>query len=135
MSRVLVDTNTLVSAVIFRNGLTAEALILLRKRGQVCLTKVIINEAEDVIGRKWPDRIPDLWRFLGTTNYELLPEATSDVVIRDINDQDILNAAIAADVDIILTGDLDFHDLKIERPKSMTPRQYLDEFMPSDQPK
>lgn len=46
-------------------------------------------------------------------------------LIRDAKDQPILNAAIVADVDIILTGDKDFLSLKMERPRPMTVAEYL----------
>ncbi len=39
--------------------------------------------------------------------------------INNKKDQPILNAAIIADVDIILTGDKDFLCLDMERPKCM----------------
>jgi len=41
-------------------------------------------------------------------------------------DQPILNAAIVADVDIILTGDKDFLSLEMEHPKCMTVAQFFE---------
>ena len=59
-------------------------------------------------------------------SYELIP-ATYHInqVIRDAKEQPILNAAIIADVDIILTGDKDFLCLDIEKPKCMTINDFL----------
>ena len=45
--------------------------------------------------------------------------------IRDIKEQNILNAAIASKVDIIITGDKDFLSLDIKRPKCMTAAEFL----------
>lgn len=51
-------------------------------------------------------------------SFELIPAAYhAEKLIRDAKDQPILNAAIIADVDIILTGDKDFLCLDIEYPK------------------
>ena len=49
----------------------------------------------------------------------------AEKLMRDAKDQPILNAAIAAHVDIILTGDKDFLCLDIKRPKCMTASQFL----------
>lgn len=48
-------------------------------------------------------------------------------LIRDAKDQPILNAAIVADVDVILTGDKDFLSLAIEHPRCLTVAQFLAE--------
>ncbi|MDD4346454.1 MAG: hypothetical protein PHZ11_06090 [Desulfitobacteriaceae bacterium] len=48
-------------------------------------------------------------------SYELIPAAYhAEKLIRDVKDQPILNAAIIAEVDIILTGDKDFLCLGME---------------------
>jgi len=46
--------------------------------------------------------------------------------MRDAKDQPILDAAIAAAIDVIVTGDKDFHTLDLTAPLILTPRQYLD---------
>ena len=50
----------------------------------------------------------------------------AEKLIRDAKDQPILNAAIVYDVDIILTGDKDFLNLKMEHPKCMTVARFLE---------
>ena len=44
----------------------------------------------------------------------------------DPKDVPILNAAIIADVDIIISGDKHFLELGLERPKTMKAAEYLD---------
>ncbi len=57
------------------------------------------------------------------------PEANSDLVtISDIKDQPILNAAIAADVDVIITGDKHFLKLNIDRPDIVNPSSFLQRY-------
>ena len=63
--------------------------------------------------------------FLGRIEYDLLPFATSGVTIRDASDQVILDSAIAA-VDIIVTGNKDFHDLAMTMPLVLTPREFVE---------
>lgn len=48
--------------------------------------------------------------------------------IRDINDYPVLYTAIIEDIDILLTGDKDFLDIKIEKPDILTPAMYLKRF-------
>lgn len=45
--------------------------------------------------------------------------------MRDVKDRPILRAAIAANADLILTGDKDFLESGIERPLSVTASEFL----------
>lgn len=47
-------------------------------------------------------------------------------LIRDAKDQPILNDAIVANIDLILTGDKDFVYLDMEHPRCMTASQFLE---------
>jgi predicted nucleic acid-binding protein len=49
--------------------------------------------------------------------------------IRDIDDFPVLVAAIESNVDILITGDKDFDEIKIDRPRIMKPRKFADEYM------
>ena len=56
-------------------------------------------------------------------SYELIPAVDhAEKLIRDAKDQPILNAAIASDVDIILTGNKDLLRLDMEHPKCIISR-------------
>lgn len=50
--RILVDTNTLLSALLFPRGTTAEAFDLLLQRHRLVLCTYAINEAKTVVERK-----------------------------------------------------------------------------------
>jgi hypothetical protein len=41
----------------------------------------------------------------------------------------VLINAIESDVDLLITGDKDFDDVIIEKPKIIKPRRYIDEYM------
>ena len=57
----------------------------------------------------------------------MIPAAyNAEKLIRDAKDQPILNAAIVADVDVILTGDKDFLSLDMEHPKCLTVAEFLE---------
>jgi predicted nucleic acid-binding protein len=46
-------------------------------------------------------------------------------MLRDMKDRPVLAAAIASDVDVIITGDKDFDDWHGSRPKMLTPGAWL----------
>jgi predicted nucleic acid-binding protein len=46
-------------------------------------------------------------------------------LIRDVKDRPILRAAIAANVDIIVTGDKDFLESGLTKPKIMSPADFI----------
>jgi putative PIN family toxin of toxin-antitoxin system len=123
---VLLDTNVIVSALIFPQSAPARAVSTVIETEHLVLTQWILDELRDVVGRKWPDRLPALELFLSTVGYEILGVGSPGVEIRDVDDQPILDAAISAGVDVIVTGDKDFLALEIGRPLILTVREYLD---------
>jgi len=48
--------------------------------------------------------------------------------LRDSSDLPILASAVKEDVDILLTGDKDFAALGLERPKILTPAQFVEHY-------
>ncbi len=126
MRRVLTDTNVLLAAVVFPEGIAAEAFWYAVDQERLVLTEYIIDEAGSVVDRKWPDRRDAFESLLESISYDELHAETSGILIRDAKDQPILDAALSGGVDVILTGDKDFHALGLVAPLVLTPRQYLD---------
>jgi predicted nucleic acid-binding protein len=48
--------------------------------------------------------------------------------IRDVKDYPILYSAITDDVDVFITGDDDFSDVKVEKPEIVSPAGFLDKY-------
>lgn len=126
MRRVLVDTNVIVSALLFPNSVPAEALSHVLLHQHLVLADQVLEELHQVIARKRPDLLPALDALLAGIPFETASPAPSAMKIADIDDQLILDAAVAADVDVILTGDQHFLSLGLVRPAVVTPREYLD---------
>ena len=80
-----------------------------------------------MINRKFPQHVPALDKLLASLGYELIAAPRAGLSMSDPKDSPILNAAILADVDIIVSGDGHFLDLDIKRPIVMKPAQYLRE--------
>ena len=124
--RILIDTNILFSALLFPQSTPAKALLHAAEACEIVLCEINIAELRAIVRRKAPARIADAETFLSRLSFEVIPAVShAQKLMRDAKDQPILNAAVASDVDIILTGDKDFLSLDMERPKCMTASQFL----------
>ena len=126
MIRVLVDTNVVISALLFPNSTPARTLALVLDEHRLVLTDWIIDELHEVVGRKRPDLLAALHAFLDGIDYELASPGDPSVPISDPDDQPILDAAVAGAVDVIVTGDKAFLSLVLDRPRILTARDFLD---------
>lgn len=125
--RILIDTNILISALLFPHSKPAKALLYISQCHDMVLCDINLTELRDVLKRKAPSVLPDAEVLLVELSYELIPATYHmEKLIRDAKDQPILNAAIVADVDIILTGDKDFLSLDMEHPICITVAQFLE---------
>ncbi|OUZ08669.1 putative toxin-antitoxin system toxin component, PIN family [Aeromicrobium sp. PE09-221] len=131
--RVPVDTNVVISALLFPRSAPGEVLAHVLAGERLALTQWIIDELHEVVSRKRPDLLPALDTLLASIEYELAEPDQPDsegLAIADVDDQPILDAALAADVDVIVTGDKHFLVLDVDRPQIMTPRAFLDSRTP-----
>jgi len=129
--RFLVDTNVLVSAVLFPAGKVSKVFSYLLETHDVTLCSFSIAEARAVFQRKFQEKSESLEQFLRSIEFSLFQtpeklEANSFPKIRDIKDMPILASAILAGVDVLISGDKDFQDVEIDRPLIFTPAEYLD---------
>ena len=131
--RILIDTNVLISAILFPGSLPNRVVKKVISEHTLILSPGIIDEATEVFRRKFPKRVPDLEQFFQQLTYELPPAVRETPkrlvrVIWDENDVHVLAAALAANADIFLTGDHDFAELPMTKPMVLTPRQFIDKF-------
>ncbi|AGL00388.1 putative toxin-antitoxin system toxin component, PIN family [Desulfoscipio gibsoniae] len=125
--KVLADTNILISALLWPHSKPAATLLHAARYHELVLCDRNIFELRDVLGRKAPYALADVEVFLAELAYDLVPAPEyPQKLISDPKDQPILNAAIVADVDIIISGDKHFLKLNMERPRVMTAAQYLE---------
>lgn len=130
--KVLIDTNILISAALNPSGTpyaAFEKAVTYPNRGVICEQN--IDELRRIFNRKFPNRISALETFLSyallTVDIVPIPdeEHSSEALIRDIMDRPILRAALNANVDILLTGDKDFLESSVIRPKIMTAAEFI----------
>jgi predicted nucleic acid-binding protein len=121
----MTDTNILFSALLFRTSVPAKVLFYVTEYHELVLCDYIIAELPDVIARKRPDLLADVDVLLAQLSYELVvAPRTPNKLISDPKDHPILNAAIIADVDIIISGDNHFLDLTLNHPQTMSAAEF-----------
>jgi putative PIN family toxin of toxin-antitoxin system len=126
----MVDTNILFSALLFPESRPSKAIFHIIKHHNLVLCDHIISELYDVVSRKRLDLLADLDLFIANIPFELVPAPLHpSKLISDPKDHPILNAAIIADVDVIISGDRHFLNLKMDHPKTMSVVEFLDEVM------
>ena len=128
--RVMIDTNIFISAILFPGSLPAELVEKVLEKHTLVLCSQIIEELHEVFNRKFKNKKEELEKFLTHLSYELVytPEKIDEEKypkIRDEKDLPILASAILADLDYFVTGDKDFFDLDIDRPKIITAKEFI----------
>jgi putative PIN family toxin of toxin-antitoxin system len=125
--KIMVDSNVLVSAVYNPSSKPAHAVRDVCENHELILCDRIVTECYDVVGRKFPQHTHILDKLLTSLGYSLVVAPRGDSAhIADPKDAPILSAAILENVDIIISGDNHFLSLDLERPKVLTPAQYLE---------
>ena len=129
--RVFVDTNVIISAMLFPNGKVAIVFSHLLEKHTVIISSYTKEECKEVFEKKFPEKLKQLEIFFDGINFEEF--ATPNKIdenkypkIRDVKDLPVLVSAILSDSDILLTGDKDFEDLKIDKPLIFSPAKYFE---------
>lgn len=96
------------------------------------LSSYIVEELKDVVKRKFPDKVGVVDTLLAKMNYEYVytPDILNEALfeIRDVKDYPVLYTAILEDVDILVTGDDDFNNVKVEKPEILTPAEFMERY-------
>jgi predicted nucleic acid-binding protein len=85
---------------------------------------------KEVVLRKFPHRAKDVETFFQSLPSTMVRtpkdfDATEYPVMRDEGDLPILVTALQENIDVLISGDKDFTTLKIEKPKILTPTEFL----------
>ena len=125
--KILVDTNVLISALLYPNSKPAIALMHVAEHHKLVLTDHNISELRSVTRKKFPHKEADIDVLLSKLTYDLIPAPMSpQKLISDPKDAPILNAAIISGVDVIISGDKHFFEFDLEVPKIMKVADFLD---------
>lgn len=137
--RIMIDTNVLISAVLFPNPRMNQLMDKVTSEHILVLCSHIMEELQDLFETKFTGKKALLDRFLSKLSYDFVytpvdlnPQDYPE--IRDKDDLPILASAIIAGIDVIITGDKDFFDIDMSKfemdfPLIITPREFIDGIM------
>ncbi len=134
----VVDTNVLVSAVLFPGSKPSQALAIARKRGCLLMDKATAMELLEVLSRPKFDRYVDAndrMAFIRkVVSSSLVPVVEERIqVCRDPDDDAILELAVAGSAEAIITGDIDLLVLDPFRGiRIVTPDQFVASSLPAE---
>ena len=121
MLKVVLDTNILISAILF--GGKPRQILEKAIRGEIrlCISEPILDELKGVLQRSKFDYSPEmiqviLKELMGVSDF-VNASKTIDVVLEDPEDNRILECAVEAEANYIITGD--FHLLKLSRYRNI----------------
>ena len=130
--RIMLDTNVLVSALLFPSERMNRMMEYISSVHSLVLSSFVIDELKDVVAEKFPTKTAVVDRFLSKANYEFVytPEEIPEGLfeIRDADDYPVLYSAMAEDIDILITGDNDFAEVEVERTVICTPAVFMERY-------
>jgi putative PIN family toxin of toxin-antitoxin system len=93
------------------------------------ISKVLQYPKVSTVIRKTGLNEKDLLRILKVNSIKVKPEVKLHAVNQDVKDNKILECALAANADVIVTGDKHLLSMgKFKRTKILTPREFFDSF-------
>lgn len=126
--RVLLDTNIMVSALVFGGKPFQILSLALERKIQVVTSAVLLAELMDVVNKKFPLSRKDLRLFekQAKKTFEVVDPKESLHVLKDDSDNRVLEAAVEGNCRCIVTGDKELLELKPYRDiKIVTPAEFL----------
>ncbi len=121
MLKVVLDTNILISGILF--GGRPRQILEKAIRGEIrlCISEPILDELKGILQRSKFDYSPEMIQVIlkeltGVSDF-VNASKTIDVVLEDPEDNRILECAVEAEANYIITGD--FHLLKLSKYRNI----------------
>ena len=131
--RVMVDTNILISALLFPKSRVSRLLENIASQHTLVLASFVVDELRAVVARKFPGMVPVVERLLEKMSFEWVytPNQIESGLfeIRDMKDYPVLYTAMTNGVEVLITGDKDFAGVDVDMPEIMTPTQFEETYM------
>ena len=133
--RIMVDTNILISALMFPSPRMDTLFHKITTEYQLVLSSYVVDELLNVAHRKFEKKIEAVDVFLNQLLYELVytPEHSKPGLfdIRDEKDYPVLYSAMTESVDVFITGDRNFDELEVEKPEIISPAAFREKYLTS----
>lgn len=136
MTKAVLDTNILVSALVIKVGKPAQVVVFAREgKFESILSEEIIKEARGIFHRKHiqkrfhptDEEIEEFLDAVRAVSKFIKIEKVEDIITADASDNVVLACAVEGGADYLVSGDLHFLNLKEHRNvKMVTPAQFLE---------
>ena len=135
--RLFLDTNIIVSAILFPDSHVAHFIRHAVERHTVVLSSYVIDELYKVFELKFRSHVSDLDAFLTDFSYDLVhtPRNLNPgkyPQVRDPDDVPIIASAILGDCDYLISGDKDILAVKLERPRTVAVASFMKEIQEAE---
>jgi len=131
--RIMVDTNILISALLFPQSRVSRILENIASQHTLVLASFVVDELRAVVARKFSGMVLVVERLLEKMSFELVytPDHIESGLfeIRDMKDYPVFYTAMTNGVDVLVTGDKDFANVDVDMPEIMTPTQFAETYM------
>jgi len=131
--KIFFDTNVVFSAIITSDGICSQVLEKGLKEHSVIVSAEVLSELRTILKRKTNLTQKDIKEII--TAYSEVWFLTKKrkkhtIVIRDPDDQAILESALGEEVEILITGDKDLLEIRDEVKELMivSPKEFLHTF-------
>lgn len=125
--KIMLDTNVLISAFVFGGQAGHLIKILFESEHELYVSDYIDQEFKDKLQEKWPglsEKVYSLYHHLDINFCRSTEEISGK--LRDVKDIPVLSDALYHHIDVILTGDRDFLEAKLEYPLIYSPAMMLE---------
>jgi putative PIN family toxin of toxin-antitoxin system len=125
MAKILIDTNLYISAIIFPDSELSKQLLEIGDKNYLIVPEYVLTEVERVLEEKFGMSSESVDVFFKNFTHELHKNIPSFDLskypkMRDPQDVPVLAAAIETNADYLLTGNKDFLELNLDKPKILT---------------
>lgn len=125
--RIMLDTNILISALVFGGKTKFLLENLVMSEHEILVSEYVCDEFTEKLKQKWPDKSERLTAIFRRMDFNFC-KSTSQILgsVRDKKDVPVLSDAIFNNADVLLTGDNDFLDSGIKNPLIFSPKMMLE---------
>lgn len=127
--KILLDTNVIISAILFRGRSRTLLAKLLESNHELYVSEYIDSEFKAKLMQKWPSKSEQAYQLFHQLNIHFV-NSTSELngELRDKKDIPVLSDARFHHIDVILTGDKDFLESDLDTPVILSPSMMMDYF-------
>lgn len=125
--RILIDTNVLVSALVFGGKAGALLNLLFESNHELLVSDYVDAEFKAILEMKWKEKAEKVYSLYHALPFVFCGSSPKQLgTLRDAKDIPVLSDAIFHNADIILSGDKDFIEAELEHPLIVSPSMLYD---------